>query len=373
MSRGKNLVVDVSPIWEAQFTGISNVVYELTKRFLKEERFERIDFTVFNYLVDDVHIRESIASKSGDGLRELFRDESLLKRAWDVGKVDNTVGLFLHVRPPERRYRKEAQLYFDFSFLGMPEAHHVDTVEYHSKDIVRQVAANDAIFVISKAGARDLDFYFSYPKNQTHVVPLGFHCDSDSAELTELLIGQRGCEPYFICLGTIEPRKNVRIILAWLSKNRDLLMRFRFVFVGRDAWGESFDELIKYYNLEDLCAGGRIIHYGYLNERQKTALIKGSMCLIYPSLFEGFGLPVLEAMALEVPVVASCSSSIPEVLGPEGNYFDPHDIDSFDRAMRRSFVELGTVKAKEKLKRIKARTEIFSYDLCYEQIINVLI
>ena len=95
--------------------------------------------------------------------------------------------------------------------------------------------------------------------------------------------------------------------------------------------------------------------------------------MVYPSLFEGFGLPVLEAMALEVPVAASCSSSIPEVLGPEGNYFDPYDIDSFDRAMRRSFVELGTVKAKEKLKRIKARTEMFSYDLCYEQIINVLI
>ncbi len=374
MNGRSTLIVDISPLWEIQFTGIANVVFEITKRLLDEKRFRKIAFTIFHYEIDVSHVREAVEARSGANLRPLFNDVSKLKRAWDsLSPGEKSAGLFLHIRPVDRHYEKESQLYYDFSFLGMPEAHHNDTIEYHSKDLEQQVLANDSIFVISDSVARDLEFYFSYPVKQTHVVPLGFHVDTNVAKNFSALAEIRGCEPYFICVGTIEPRKNNRIILAWLKQNRKFLASYRFVFVGRDAWGDSFESLIKFYSLEAEFEARRIVHYGYVNEEQKTALIKGSLSVIYPSLFEGFGLPVLEAMALGAPVVASCSSSIPEVLGLDGNYFDPYDIDSFDSAMRRTLTEYGTDTGNEKLRRLQKRAELFSYDHCYEKIIGVLL
>ncbi len=374
MDSGNTLVVDVSPLWETQYTGIANVVFELTKRLLNESRCQRVIFTVFHYAIEREHIVNAVNARSGEGLRSLFSDPSLLHRPLQILSPDETaVGLYLHVRPVERLYVKEAQLYYDFSYLGMPETHHQDTVDYHSKDLEEQVLANDKIFVISDAVARDLSFYFSFPEAQTYVVPLGFHAGIEYAEQLLSISRGRGCEPFFLCLGTIEPRKNVRIILAWLSANREILNKFRFVFVGRDAWGESFSDLISDYDLVAELASGQIVHLGYVNEGQKAALIKAARGMIYPSLFEGFGLPVLEAMALEVPVIASCSSSIPEVLGPDGNYFDPYDLDSFDGAMRRAISEYGTDSERKNLQRIRNRTSQFSYDLCYDTIMNELL
>lgn len=374
MSKQRTLVVDVSPLWELQYTGIANVVCEVTKRLLQETRFSRILFTVFHYVIEASLIKEAVSSKNGSILRSTFEDVSKLKRPWEIiVEGEDASALYLHVRPIERHYKVEGQLYYDFSFLGMPEAHHSDTVDYHSRDLVRQINSNDHIFVISHAVARDLEFYFSFPADRTHVVPLGVHLDEETINVFTDFISGDGCERYFICVGTIEPRKNIRIILAWLDRHRDVMRSHRFVFAGRDAWGESFEELVACFDLQEEVATRRIVHLGYVTDKQKTALMMGATAVIYPSLFEGFGLPVLEAMGLRVPVVASCSSSIPEILGPEGNYFDPYDIDSFDRAMRRAIDEHGNSEAREKLRRIGSRLSHFNYDRCYEEIISPFI
>lgn len=374
MTKDIVLVVDVSPLWETQYTGIANVVYELTKRLLDERRFKEVIFTVFHYEISHDEIRVAVNARSGQNLRTIFEDVSQLRRPMErLDSLQDTFGVFLHVRPVERIYSREFQLYYDFSFIGMPETHHQDTIDYHTKELEAQVLANDKIFVISEAVARDLRFYFSFPAEHIHVVPLGFHAGlHDASRLVDFATG-RGCEPFFICLGTIEPRKNGRIILAWISENREILRSHRFVFVGRDAWGEGFSDLINDYGLTEDVVSGRILHLGYVNEGQKAALIKAARGMIYPSLFEGFGLPVLEAMALEVPVIASCSSSIPEVLGPDGNYFDPYDLSSFDVAMRRAISEHGTRMGAIKLGKIKERTSLFTYDLCYDTIISELV
>lgn len=370
MNERRNLIVDVSPLWELQYTGISNVVYEVSKRLLQETRFEEVIFTVFNYVVEIPYIQKCVSEKNGSALQSLFEDSSKLVRPWDLSiDKERTGALYLHVRPTDRHFSLEGQLYYDFSFLGMPEAHHPDTVEYHSRDLSSQIHINDHIFVISYAVARDLEFYFSYPGERTHVVPLGVHIDSETAASFKEIIESAGCEPYFACIGTIEPRKNIRIILAWISSNRSILDDFRFVFAGRDAWGESFGELIESYGLEGAVSAGRIAHLGYINDRQKTALMMGAVAVVYPSLFEGFGLPVLEAMGLQVPVIASCSSSIPEVMGPEGNYFDPYDLVSFGNALQKAVSEHRGDELQEKLDRISSRLNHFNYDRCYDALV----
>ena len=134
-------------------------------------------------------------------------------------------------------------------------------------------------------------------------------------------------------MSTIEPRKNLDLVFQALSENHSLFGDSSFVVVGRDGWNITWDQLINKYNLQGLVNNKTIIRVPYITENQKYLLLKNCQALIYPSCYEGFGLPVLEALSLEVPVIASCASSIPEVGGPNCLYFDPYSIESFNEAI----------------------------------------
>lgn len=366
------LIVDVSPLWELQFTGISNVVYELTRRLMAgDERFE-IHFSVFQRIVDTDVINVCMRARSGQLLRDLFQHPEALTLARDFARERGgpCAGLYLHVKPETRSFDFEAQLYYDFSFLSVPECHHPDTIAYHVKGLNEQVLSNDAIFTISESTAKDLAFYFDYPRDRVEVALLGYHVDTEMGWRFAQRYAGRDIEPYFICIGTIEPRKNLRLIFAWLRRNGWFLQEHRFLFVGRDAWGETFEELIAEANLSDAVAAGRIVKVGYVNEAQKTALLVGASGLVFASLFEGFGLPVLEAMGLGVPIAASCTTSVPEVLGPDGIYFDPYSIESFGEAMHVLLAERGTAVAERRRMALLKRSRTFSYDHCFAVIMD---
>ncbi|URD60544.1 glycosyltransferase family 4 protein [Sphingomonas sp. KRR8] len=374
MSRPTLLVVDVSPLWELQFTGIANVVYEITKRLLPGAPHFDVRFSVFHRMIDHAIIEQCVRERSGQALRHLFEDAGSLTMSVDMAAEHDgpTAALFLHIKPERGKFDFEAQLYYDFSFLSVPECHHQDTIDYHLKALNEQVQSSDCIFTISQSVANDLGFYFAFPEERTTVALLGYHLDIPSTWEFVARFGSEPVEPYFICVGSIEPRKNVRLVLAWLARNPEMLQRFRFLFVGRDAWGESFAELVGEAGLANAVSAGRLLHVGYVNEAQKTALMMGARGLIYPSLFEGFGLPVLEAMALGIPVAASCTTSVPEVLGPDGIYFDPYSVESFNGAMTQLIGELGTDAGRERTLQLQRRAGRFSYDETYRVIMDRL-
>ena len=119
-------------------------------------------------------------------------------------------------------------------------------------------------------------------------------------------------------------------------------------------------------------ATGRIVFTSFVDEAFRTALLVGAAGLIYPSVFEGFGLPLLEAMATGTPVLSSVSSSMPEVVGDCGYYFDPYSTHSLHAAYHalRSDRALGRVE--DVLTRARQRAEGFSYDRTYEIIVEGL-
>ena len=369
------LFVDLSPLWELQFTGVSNVVYELSKRLLKGHPQFDVQFSVFHRVIDRGIIEQCVHERSGRILKEIFVDvDSMTMAAAVAQKYDGkSAGLYLHIKPENRAFDFEAQLYYDFSFISVPECHHQDTVDHHVNQLTNQVLSNDIIFTISESTAKDVSFFFGYPRSKTHVVLLGYHVDIETAWQFSTMLGGKPVEPYFICVGSIEPRKNIRLILAWLSENPWALREFRFLFVGRDAWGESFDQLIEQAGLGTAVRAGRIVHVGYVTDTQKTALIVGARGLLFASLFEGFGLPVLEAMALGVPIAASCTTSVPEVLGSDGIYFDPYSVDSFDNAMQKLLDEHESGAVKLRCRQLQRRAQTFSYDRCYDLIMSRLV
>jgi len=130
-----------------------------------------------------------------------------------------------------------------------------------------------------------------------------------------------------VVVGTIEPRKNLSLLLRALATPELRKSPLRFVVIGRTGW--KVEQFMA--NLPPV-ARERIMFSDYVSEFTKYRLIKGAEFLIFPSLYEGFGIPALEAMSLGKPILASWSSSLPEVVGDGGLYFDPLSTTDFAAA-----------------------------------------
>jgi glycosyltransferase involved in cell wall biosynthesis len=371
------LMIGAAPLWEVEYTGISNVVYELTKRFLFDESSDfDVRFSIFEKAVDPNIIKACINDRSGAKLQSAFNTKACIENIVTDkdGLVNgrNIYGLFLHTKPPHKKFHKEASLYYDFSFLLTPECHTQETIGFHLNGLVEQIASTDLFFCISESTASDLQWLFNVPKNKIVVSLLGNNVDETMATMARKKIKNHEIEPYFVILGTIEPRKNITLLFEWFTKNPGLLRKYRFVFAGRQGWGPSFMDYVTKYDLSNEVETGRIVHLGYVDEALKATLIVGAHALFFPSIFEGFGLPVLEAMQLGLPVIASCSTSIPEVLGNTGYYFDPYSVESLEVAFSQFLYDQHTEQLDNLRNRAKARAQEFSYDKTYSIICESL-
>ena len=165
-------------------------------------------------------------------------------------------------------------------------------------------------------------------------------------------------EDFFLTVGTLEPRKNLRrVIEAFLAlKKQEPNSPDRLLLVGKMGWGVS--------DLQELIASNRdvIEPLGYVSEENLQDLYRRARALVYPSLYEGFGLPVLEAMSLGCPVITSDRSSLPEVAGDAALYVDPENVAEITGAMRQISADSDL---RSELARLgHARAKLFSWERC---------
>lgn len=153
----------------------------------------------------------------------------------------------------------------------------------------------------------------------------------DEAFITRYVEGLLGVglREYFLFFGAIEPKKNVaRLVEAYLASS----VSSPLVIVGGPGWGSEQDvKLLK--SLAGLDGRKRIVWLGYLPRDMLAMLIAGAKATVFPSLYEGFGLPALESMALGTPVITSNVSSLPEVVGDAGLLVDPYDVRAIAQAI----------------------------------------
>jgi glycosyltransferase involved in cell wall biosynthesis len=137
-------------------------------------------------------------------------------------------------------------------------------------------------------------------------------------------------EKYLLYLGTIEPRKNIpAIIRAFHLFSQKDKQGYKLVIVGKKGWMfQEVFELVKSLELQE-----KVVFPGYVAEEDKPFLYAGADIFLFPSLYEGFGMPPLEAMACGVPVITSNTSSLPEVVGDAGIQTDPMDLDAISKAI----------------------------------------
>jgi glycosyltransferase involved in cell wall biosynthesis len=194
-------------------------------------------------------------------------------------------------------------------------AHIITVSDYSRADISRTYGISpESITVTPEAAPRDL-------------LPV-----TDETELRRIRESY-GIQPkYILSLCSIQPRKNlVRLIEAYSSLRavRSEVKLPQLVLAGKRGWRESET----FRAAEQNAQGNDILFTGYVAEQDLAGLYSGALCFVYPSYFEGFGLPVVEAMQCGVPVIAGDRTSLPEVLGEAGVLFDPFDTPALMKAL----------------------------------------
>ena len=283
----------------------------------------------------------------------------------DSSRIFNSDNLFNVARAYFKRHRKFLEVRFDdppdvmhwtyplpVRVAGVPNIYTIhdlvplrlpyttlDNKKFYYRLIKKCLETSDRICTVSEQSKTDIETLFSVKRDlvvntyQSVEIPNALTSKGDD-EIQAEIRGIYGLEPqgYILFFGAIEPKKNVgRLIEAYLSTH----LRAKLVIAGSLAW-QSEDEMKLYTSLlkQDPTLKSRIQLIGYAPYSLLISLIRGAKAIAFPSLYEGFGLPVLEAMQLGVPTLCSGESSLPEIAGNASRFVDPYDVASIARGLR---------------------------------------
>lgn len=254
--------------------------------------------------------------------------------------------------PPVRPGTRTIVTIHDLSFVRLPETVMPGMANHLNKWVPRSVQRADHVIAVSEATRQDLIELYQTPPEKISVLYHGVTPDFKPVLEPDKLSGVRqkynlGQQPFILSVGTIQPRKNYRrLIQAFATLDPALAL----VIVGSKGW--NYADVLAEITHQNLAK--RVHLLGFVADADLPALYSAANLFVYPSLYEGFGLPVLEAMACGTPVVASNQSALPEVVGEAGLLVDPADIEAMaaamahvlsDTGLRQTLAEAGPARA----------------------------
>lgn len=259
----------------------------------------------------------------------------------------------------------------DLSWLRYPMTHPRDRVRWLERSMPRALSCAAAVLVDSEFVRLEVLSTFGIDPARVRTVPLGVSSAFRPRNRVETLTAMREFDlehgRYVLALGTIEPRKNLtHVLAAYAHLPKALRTRFPLVIGGAPGWRASLLER----ELRVLAADGRIRLLGHVPDPLLPALYAGATAFVFPSLYEGFGLPPLEAMASGVPVLVSDRSSLPEVVGDAALMLDPDRPDETatklalvleDSAARAGLIRRGLDRARSFSWKASARATLGVY------------
>lgn len=258
----------------------------------------------------------------------------------------------------------------DLSILRNPETHPSYRVAMLKKRIGESAQRADCVITDSEYVRHEVMEAFGLPEDRVVAVLLAAAESFSPVVDDDLCAGLSvyGLQPgkYVLSVGTLEPRKNlVTAIQAYARLPEPVRREFPLVIVGMKGWCmEDFDRQVG-----TMVEAGQIRRLGYVPDEKLSALYSGARVFVYPSIYEGFGLPPLEAMACGAPVIVSNRSSLPEVVGDAGIQIDALDTDALTEAIRRVIEndELCATLGRKGLERAAG----FSWKKCAEEMAAV--
>lgn len=226
---------------------------------------------------------------------------------------------------------------FDLSFLHFPETFKKNDLWQLKNWTEYSIKNSSAILTISKSTRDDIVKEYSVSGDKITVAYPGydqriFKPSSSKDSIEEVKRRYKTGDSYIIYIGTIQPRKNLERLIEAFSETKgfNLVIVGKTTGEGRQGW--MFEDILK--KPRELGIDDKVVFTGFVPEEDLVYLLNGAVAYINPSLYEGFGIPVVEAMACGVPVLVSNTSSLPEVVGKAGVMFDPYSVEKMRDAMK---------------------------------------
>lgn len=315
------LTLDVTPLLETQWTGIPVFTRRLA-RALAGAGVE-LDYAVRLFRVPSEAVERALEQGTGSFLRLLQERPAVEAAPLDPSRPM----LYPSVKPVGGVVPREASVVHDLSTLVMPETHAPANVAHHLDPLRETLLTDEVVFCCSEATRTALvqTFPFVAPKARL----LLQHADwPASFALIERNLPPVEIGRYAVVIGTVEARKNLGLLLRALDHPALAASGLRFVVIGRR--GHGAEPLLARLSP---AAQERVTFTGFVSEFVKYRLLKYAEFLVLPSVYEGFGIPAVEAMSLGKPVLAAMSSSFPEVIGEAGVFFDAFSVEEFAAAL----------------------------------------
>ncbi|MBF5003873.1 glycosyltransferase family 4 protein [Diaphorobacter caeni] len=324
----------------APLTGIGRYAYELATRLPQCEGVESLRFYSLGQWISSEAVQARAKTVSTEELnrptlRRVLAGNKLAVRAystlmpiWSRWRMQKERHALFHspnyFLPPFPG--KSVATIHDLSHIVCPQFHPAARVELLKRDLPKTMERADFLITDAESVRREVIEHFDWPEDRICAVPLGvdtsFH--PRTSEETSAVMHRYGLVHggYSLYVGTIEPRKNLaRLIRAYARLPESLRMNVPLVLAGSRGW--QAEEI---HDLMMLGANAGWLRYlDFVPQEDLPFLYAGARLFCFPSLYEGFGLPPLEAMASGIPVLTSSTSSLPEVVGDVGLKVQPED------------------------------------------------
>lgn len=343
-----------------QLSGIGRYTWELCQRLPSEPGIAHLRFFLNGHFVADPEPLLRGAHQKGRPKLVRWLDRRLLKRRLQSSLVHGP-NYFL---PP----RVEAGIVtvHDLSVLRFPEMHPAERVRQFERDFERSLSRASHIITDTETVRDEIVSTLGIARDRTSAIALGVGPEFRPRTAAEIApaLAEYGLAAggFGLCVSTLEPRKKIgELLRAWELLPRRERDTIPLVLIGGQGWLN--DDL--HEQIDRGAASGWLKHLGHVPEASLPAIYAGARLFAYPSAYEGFGLPPLEAMASGVPTVVAKRSCLPEVCGDAAAYVNPEDVEAFaerlaaalcDDEWRRSARERGL-----------ARASVFDWQRCAAQ------
>ncbi|MBD8251298.1 glycosyltransferase [Pantoea agglomerans] len=318
-------------------TGIGRYALELINNLKANPEVDAIKYLSGFKVVDDLPALVNSPSISASKLKKHLRNSRLVSDIYRLTvpvlksyALKSYTDYIFHSPnyyiPPG--HKKSCTTFHDLSIFHFPEYHPKGRVHLMKKELHSSVSRAKILLTDSNFTKNEVSDFFDFDPERIVVAPLASSGDflprkekqcQQVLEKYGLAYGQ-----FTFFAGTIEPRKNIKnLLLAYQKLPLEMSLRFPLVISGYQGW-ES-EELHRLFDIGS--QRGWIKYLGYTDQQSLSVLFSACRAFLFPSRYEGFGLPVLEAMAAGTPVITSNVSSLPEVAGDAGLMVDPDDID----------------------------------------------
>lgn len=329
-------------ILRAPRTGIGHYLVELVQALAAYPEFELALFDGWNYSSELPATALPGYSRVSGLVKRWVPNAYALRRLIEQRRFNRgSTGVSLYHDPslwPFEFDGPTVMTLHDLTHVHYPDTQPVDRLREIERHAARSVERAQRILVDSQFIGEEVCRYYGVSADRVVVAPLGYAARfyPRTGEQLAAPLSALDLQPgrYLLCVGTLEPRKNLQLALRAYQLLPPLLReQYPLVIAGMPGWrSEQFSGA-----LHRALSTGQVRLLGYQSDTTIAELLAGARLLLFPSLYEGFGLPVLEAMASGTPVIISRRSALPEIAGDAGTYIDPQSEQACADAIQRLF------------------------------------